>query len=44
LKWKTSYILIYEKKLAALNELLPLLEAVVQAGMPAMPPGGGMDY
>jgi chaperonin GroEL (HSP60 family) len=26
------YILIYEKKLAALNELLPLLEAVVQAG------------
>src|ERR1700732_4454960 len=26
------YILIYEKKLSALNELLPLLEAVVQAG------------
>src|ERR1041385_7799918 len=28
------YLLIYEKKLAALNELLPLLEAVVQAGKP----------
>src|SRR5579864_834852 len=26
------YILIYEKKLSALNELLPLLEAVVQTG------------
>src|SRR5207253_2289573 len=30
------YILIYEKKLAALNELLPLLEAVVQAGRPLL--------
>jgi chaperonin GroEL len=30
------YILIYEKKLAALNELLPLLEAVVQAGKPLL--------
>src|SRR6185295_15007600 len=28
------YILIYEKKLSALNELLPLLEAVVQAAKP----------
>src|SRR5436189_3283389 len=28
------YILIYEKKLSALNELLPLLEAVVQSGKP----------
>jgi chaperonin GroEL len=28
------YILIYEKKLSALQELLPLLEAVVQAGKP----------
>src|SRR5947199_97018 len=30
------YTLIYEKKLAALNELLPLLEAVVQAGKPLL--------
>jgi chaperonin GroEL len=30
------YILNYEKKLAALNELLPLLEAVVQAGKPLL--------
>jgi chaperonin GroEL len=30
------YILIYEKKLAALNELLPLLESVVQAGKPLL--------
>ncbi len=30
------YILIYEKKLAALNELLPLLEAVVQASKPLL--------
>jgi chaperonin GroEL len=30
------YILIYEKKLSALNELLPLLEAVVQAGKPQL--------
>src|SRR5215468_10941314 len=30
------YILINEKKLAALNELLPLLEAVVQAGKPLL--------
>src|SRR2546423_4438685 len=29
-----AYILIYEKKLSSLNELLPLLEAVVQAGKP----------
>src|SRR5438309_3632923 len=28
------YLLIYEKKLSALNELLPLLESVVQAGKP----------
>src|SRR5499427_5293443 len=28
------YILIYEKKLSSLNELLPLLEAVVQTGKP----------
>src|SRR6201988_923281 len=30
------YILIYEKKLSALQELLPLLEAVVQAGNPLL--------
>src|SRR6266487_4140207 len=30
------FILIYEKKLAALNELLPLLESVVQAGKPLL--------
>src|SRR5262245_18405359 len=30
------YLLIYEKKLAALKELLPLLEAVVQAGKPLL--------
>jgi chaperonin GroEL len=30
------YLLIYEKKLSALNELLPLLEAVVQAGKPLL--------
>jgi len=30
------YILIYEKKLAGLQELLPLLEAVVQAGKPLL--------
>src|ERR1700740_1090572 len=30
------YLLIYEKKLSALNELLPLLEAVVQAGQPLL--------
>src|SRR5258707_4729728 len=30
------YILIYEKKLAALNELLPLLEPVGQAGKPLL--------
>ena len=29
-----AYILIYEKKLSALQELLPLLEAVVQASKP----------
>src|SRR5881296_1664988 len=29
-----AYILIYEKKLSGLQELLPLLEAVVQAGKP----------
>jgi chaperonin GroEL len=28
------YLLVYEKKLSALNELLPLLEAVVQTGKP----------
>ena len=30
------YLLIYEKKLSALNELLPLLELVVQAGKPLL--------
>src|SRR5271166_5483487 len=30
------YILIYEKKLAALNELLPLLEAIVQTSKPLL--------
>src|SRR5438477_10573190 len=30
------YILVYEKKLAALNELLPLLEAVGQASKPLL--------
>ena len=30
------YILIYEKKLSSLQELLPLLEAVVQAGKPLL--------
>jgi chaperonin GroEL len=30
------YLLIYEKKLSALNELLPLLETVVQAGKPLL--------
>src|SRR5712664_1856284 len=30
------FILIYEKKLSALNELLPLLEAVVQTGKPLL--------
>src|SRR5215472_6087582 len=30
------FLLIYEKKLSALNELLPLLEAVVQAGKPLL--------
>jgi chaperonin GroEL len=30
------YISIYEKKLSALQELLPLLEAVVQAGKPLL--------
>ncbi len=30
------YVLIYEKKLSALNELLPLLEAVVQTGKPLL--------
>src|SRR6184192_962749 len=29
-----AYILVYEKKLSALNELLPLLEAVVQTSKP----------
>ena len=29
-------LLIYEKKLSALNDLLPLLEAVVQAGKPLL--------
>src|SRR5213596_712065 len=28
------YLLVYEKKLSSLNELLPLLEAVVQSGKP----------
>src|ERR1700730_6193107 len=30
------YVLIYEKKLSALNELLPLLEAVVQTAKPLL--------
>ena len=30
------YILINEKKLSSLNELLPLLEAVVQTGKPLL--------
>jgi len=30
------HVLIYEKKLSALNELLPLLEAVVQTGKPLL--------
>ena len=30
------YILIYEKKLSGLQELLPLLEAVVQSGKPLL--------
>src|SRR5205085_4959284 len=30
------YILIYEKKLSGLRELLPLLEAVVQASKPLL--------
>src|SRR3974377_2025514 len=30
------YLLLYEKKLSALNELLPLLESVVQAGKPLL--------
>src|SRR3974390_3668713 len=30
------YLLVYEKKLSALNELLPLLEIVVQAGKPLL--------
>src|SRR5216684_4482699 len=29
-----AYILVYEKKLSSLNELLPLLEAIVQTGKP----------
>ena len=29
-----AYVLINEKKLSSLNELLPLLEAVVQSGKP----------
>src|SRR5471030_1290414 len=31
-----AYILIYEKKLSGLQELLPLLEAVVQSGKPLL--------
>src|SRR5437764_8069771 len=31
-----AYVLIYEKKLSGLNELLPLLEAVVQTGKPLL--------
>jgi chaperonin GroEL len=30
------YLLVYEKKLSALNDLLPLLEAVVQTGKPLL--------
>ncbi|HSD93547.1 MAG TPA: chaperonin GroEL, partial [Methyloceanibacter sp.] len=33
---ETPYILIYEKKLSGLQPLLPLLEAVVQAGKPLL--------
>ena len=35
------YILIYEKKLSGLQELLPLLEAVVQTGKPLLDRGRG---
>src|SRR5688572_30504095 len=35
------YILIYEKKLSGLQELLPLLEAVVQTGKPLVILAGG---
>ena len=31
-----TYLLIYEKKLSSLNELLPLLESVVQTGKPLL--------
>jgi chaperonin GroEL len=31
-----AYLLLHEKKLASLNELLPLLEAVVQTGKPLL--------
>jgi chaperonin GroEL len=31
-----AYVLINEKKLSSLNELLPLLEAVVQSGKPLL--------
>src|SRR6266536_2677226 len=31
-----AYLLIYEKKLSGLNELLPLLESVVQTGKPLL--------
>src|SRR5262249_56612360 len=31
-----AYILVYEKKLSSLNELLPLLESVVQTGKPLL--------
>ena len=33
---EAPYLLIYEKKLSALNDLLPLLEAVVQTGKPLL--------
>jgi chaperonin GroEL len=34
LKWEDPYVLIYEKKLSGLQEMLPLLEALVQSSKP----------
>jgi chaperonin GroEL len=36
IEMEDPYLLIYEKKLPALNELLPLLESVVQTGKPLL--------
>src|SRR5256714_286577 len=35
-EWEEAYLLVYEKKLSGLQELLPLLEAVVQASKPLL--------